>query len=74
MNGLVALGILSVNNTSHTSPIMLITRKVTRDKRPVVDFHLLNTRIRRRNTASPLLKDIFNILGNSQCEVMSWWT
>ena len=28
MNRLVALGILSVNNTSHTSPIMLITRKV----------------------------------------------
>ena len=71
MNRLVALGILSVNNTSHTSPVMLITRKVTRDKRPVVDFCLLNTRIRRRNTASPLLKDIFNILGNSQCEVMS---
>ena len=71
MNCLIALGILSVNNTSHTSPVMLITRKVTRDKRPVVDFRLLNTRIRRCNTASPLLKDIFNILGNSQCEVMS---
>ena len=71
MNRLVALGILSANNTSHTSPVMLITRKVTRDKRPVVDFRLLNTRIRRRNTASPLLKDIFNILGNSRCEVMS---
>ena len=38
MNRLVALGILSENNTSHTSPVMLITRKVTRDKRPVVDF------------------------------------
>ena len=71
MNRLVALGILSVNNTSHTSPVMLITRKVTRDKRPVVDFRLLNTRIRRRNTVSPLLKDIFNILGNSRCEVIS---
>ena len=71
MNHLVALGILSVNNTSHTSPVMLITCKVTRDKRPVVDFRLFNTRIRHCNTASPLLKDIFNILGNSQCEVMS---
>ena len=71
MNHLITLSILLVNNTSHTSPVMLITCKVTRDKRPVVDFHLLNTRIRRRNTASPLLKDIFNILGNSQCEVMS---
>ena len=45
MNRLVSLGILSPNNTSHTSPVMLITRKVTQDKRPVVDFRLLNTRI-----------------------------
>ena len=71
MNRLVSLCILSVHNTSHTSPVMLIARKVTQDKHPVIDFLLLNTRIRRRNTASPLLKDIFNILGHSQCEVMS---
>ena len=53
MNRLVNLGILSVNNTSHTSPVMLITQKVTQDKRPVVDFRLLNTHIRCRNTATP---------------------
>ena len=46
MNQLVNLGILSPNNTSHTSPVMLITHKVTQDKRPVVDFRLLNTHIR----------------------------
>ena len=50
---------------------MLITRKVTQDKCPVVDFHLLNTRIRWRNTASPLMHDICNILGKSGCKVMS---
>ena len=71
MNRLVNLGILSPNNTNHTSPVMLITRKVTQDKRPVVDFRLLNTRIRRRNTATPLMSDIYNILGKSRCEVMS---
>ena len=38
---LVALGILSKNSTSHTSPVMLITCKLTNDKRPVVDFRLL---------------------------------
>ena len=70
MDCLVSLGILS-ENTSHTSPVMLITCKVTHDKRPVVDFCLLNTRIRCRNTASPLLRDIFNILGHSHCGVMS---
>ena len=42
MDRLVSLGILSAN-MSYTSPVMLITRKVTRDKHPVVDFHLLNT-------------------------------
>ena len=44
MERLVSLGILTKNSTSHTSPVMLITRKLTNDKRPVVDFRLLNTR------------------------------
>ena len=51
MERLVSLGILIKNSTSHTSPVMLITRKLTNDKRPVVDFRLLNTRILRRNTS-----------------------
>ena len=71
MERLVSLGILSKNSTSHTSPVMLITRKLTNDKRPVVDFRLLNTRILRRNTSIPLMKDVLSILGNSKCEVMS---
>ena len=45
MERLVSLGILTKNSTSHTSPVMLITRKLTNDKRLVVDFRLLNTRI-----------------------------
>ena len=71
MERLVSLGILSKNSTSHTSPVMLITRKLTKDKRPVVDFRLLNTRILRRNTSIPLMSDVLNILGNSECEVVS---
>ena len=42
MERLVSLRILR-----NTSLVMLITRKLTRDKRPVVDFRLLNTRILR---------------------------
>ena len=38
MAKLVSLGIFSKNNTSHTSPVMLVTRKGTTNKRPVVDF------------------------------------
>ena len=71
MSKLVSLGILSKNNTTHTSPVMLVARKGTKNKRPVVDFRLLNTRILRRNTATPLLRDIFKILGKSRCEVLS---
>ena len=62
MERLVSLGILTKNSTSHTSPVMLITRKLTNDKRPVVDFRLLNTRILRRNTSSiPLMSDVLSI-------------
>ena len=71
MKKLVSLGILTKNSTSHTSPVMLITRKLTNDKRPVVDFRLLNTRILRRNTSIPLMSDVLSILGNSECEVVS---
>ena len=58
MERLVSLGILSKNSTSHTSPVMLITCKLTKDKRPIVDFRLLNTRILRRNNTTPLIHDI----------------
>ena len=71
MQKLVALGILTKNSTTHTSPVMLVTRKGNERKRPVVDFRLLNTRIIRRNTSTPLLRDIFIMLGRAQCEVLS---
>ena len=71
MERLVSLGILSKNSTSHTSPAMLITRKLTKDKRPVVDFRLLNSRILRRNTSILLMSNVSSILGNSECEVVS---
>ena len=50
---------------------MLITRKLTKDKRPEVDFRLLNTRILRINTSIPLIRDVLSILGNSEYEVVS---
>ena len=51
---------------------MLITRKLTKAKRPVVDFRLLKTRILRKNTSIPLMSDVLSILGNSECEVVSY--
>ena len=50
---------------------MLISRKVTQDKRVVTDFRCLNIRIAKNNLAYPLVKDMFMMLGNSKCEVLS---
>ena len=50
---------------------MLISRKVTQDKRVVTDFRHLNMRITKNNLAYPLPKDTFSVLGSSRCEVLS---
>ena len=50
---------------------MLISRKMTKDKRVVTDFRHLNMRITKNNLAHPLLKDTFSMLGSSKCDVMS---
>ena len=54
MAKLVSLGILTKNNTTHTSPVMLVSRKGTKNKRPVVDFRLLNTRIMSKKHSYPI--------------------
>ena len=50
---------------------MLISRKMTKDKRVVTDFRHLNMHIAKNNLAYPLLKDTFSMLGISKCEVMT---
>ena len=50
---------------------MLISRKMTKDKRVVTNFRHLNMHIAKTNLAYPLLKDMFSMLGSSKCEVMS---
>ena len=51
--------------------IMLISRKLTKDKRVMTDFRHLNVRIAKNNLAYPLVRDTFSVLGNSKCEVLS---
>ena len=55
----------------YSSPVMLISRKLTQDKRVVMDFRHLNVRIVKNNLAYPLVRDMFSVLGNSKCEVLS---
>ena len=50
---------------------MLISRKITKDKRVVTDFRHLNVRIAKNNLAYPLLKDTVLVVGSSRCEVLS---
>ena len=42
---------------------MLVSRKMTQDKRVVTDFRDLNMRIAKNNLAYPLLKDMFYPIG-----------
>ena len=50
---------------------MLISRKLTQDKKVMTDFRHLNMRIAKNNLAYPLLKDTFTMLGSSKYKVMS---
>ena len=65
------MGILKEGFSAYSSPVMLISRKLTKDKRVVTDFRHLNVRIMNNNLAYPLDQDTFSVLGSSKCEVLS---
>ena len=71
MKQLCYLGILKEGFSAFSSPVMLISRKMTKDKRVVTDFRQFNMHIAKNNLAYPLLKDTFLMLGSSKCKVMS---
>ena len=56
---------------AYSSPVMLISSKVTKDKRAVTNVRHLDVRIAKSNLAYPLLKDTFSVLCSSRCEVSS---
>ena len=71
MKRLCYMGILKEGFSAYSSPVMLISKKLTKDKRVVTDFRHLNVRIVKNNLAYPLVRDTFSVLGNSRCEVLS---
>ena len=71
MKCLCYLDILKEEFSAYSSPVMLISRNVSQDKRVVKDFRHLNVRIAKNNLAYPLLKDTFSVLGSFRCEVLS---
>ena len=71
MKRLCYMGILKEGFLAYYSLVMLISRKLTKDKRVVTDFRHLNVRIAKNNLAYPLVRDTFSVLGNLKCEVIS---
>ena len=70
MKWLCYLGILKEGFSAYSSPVMFISRKMTKDKSVVMDFRHLNMHFAKNNLAYQLLKDTFSMLGSSKCEVM----
>ena len=71
MKRLVYMGILKEGFSAYSSLVMLISRKLTKDKRVVTDFRCLNVRIAKYNLAYPLVRHTISVLGSSKCEVLS---
>ena len=71
MKQLCYMGILKDGFLAYSSPVMLKSRKLTKDKRVVTDFRHLNVRIAKNNLDYPLVRDMFSESGNSKCEVWS---
>ena len=65
------MGILKEGFSPYSSLVMLISRKLTKDKGVVTNFRHLNVRIAKNNLAYPLLKDTFSVLGSFKCEILS---
>ena len=63
--------ILKKGFSAYSSPVMLISRKLTKDKRVETDFRHLDVRIAKINLAYPLARDTFSVLEGSKCEVLS---
>ena len=71
MKWLYYMGILKEGFSAYSSPVMLISRKLTKHKRVVTDCIHLDVRIAKNNLAYPLVRDTFSVLGSSGCEVLS---
>ena len=65
------MGIPKEGFSAYSSPVILISRRLTKDKRVVIDYRHQNVRIVKNSLAYPLVRDTFSILGSSKCKVLS---
>ena len=70
MKWLCYLAILKEEFSPYSSQVMLISRKLTKDKKVVTDFRHLNVRTAKNNLAYTLFKDTISMLGSSKCQVL----
>lgn len=68
---LVKLGILQQGHTPYTSPVLLVKKKDTNDRRVVCDLRHLNSRCVSANSDVVTISDILQKLGKSNCKVFS---
>ena len=71
MDRLERLGIIKKALTGYSSPVLLVKRKQQNLYRVVTDFRVLNERLVRVNHAFPIVRDCLEVIGASNCEVMS---
>ena len=72
MKRLCYSGILKEGFSPYSSLVMLISRKLTKDRKSSDRFYTLKCQdSKEHDLAYPLLKDMFSVLGSSKCEVLS---
>jgi len=71
LDKLVKLGILGVGHQAYTSPVLVIPKANSSEKRVCTDFRFLNARISRKNFAAKLLQNTLKSIGHSNAKVLS---
>ena len=71
MKRLCYLGILKEGFSAYSSSVMLVSRKMTKDKESCDRFQALKHENSQKQFGLSLLKDTFTLLGSFKCEVLS---
>jgi len=65
------MGVLEKGRSCYCSPIMLLSKRNSTQKRLITDFRYINQRIVQERYPFPLIRDAIGIIGHSNCKVIS---
>ena len=72
MKRLLRLGVIKEGLATFSSPVMLVNKKDSKDrKRVVLDLRQLNQRITKLNTSYPLIEDCLRDIGKNESQFLS---